>query len=71
VTKIEDLHRPWRRDAEYKEAYEALAEEFGHGPSLTDAGQAAPRSQPHPGKKLKTSQNLLRASNVKGSSTTD
>ena len=71
MTKIDDLHRRWRQDAEYKDAYDALAKEFDLGPSLTDAGEAAPCSQPHPAKKLKTLRHLLRASSVKESSTTD
>jgi hypothetical protein len=25
VTKVDDLHRRWRKDADYEEAYDALA----------------------------------------------
>jgi hypothetical protein len=71
VTKIDDLHRRWRQDAEYKDAYDALAEELELGRSLPDARKAARRSQSHPAKKVKTSRNLWRASSAKGLSTTD
>jgi len=28
MTKISDLHRRWSKDADYKDAYDALGEEF-------------------------------------------
>jgi hypothetical protein len=41
VTKIGDLHRRWRKDADYKEAYDALGEAFDLERSPIDARTAA------------------------------
>ena len=37
MMKIDDLHRRWRMDADYKEADDALGEEFDFARSLIDA----------------------------------
>lgn len=37
MTKLKDLHRRWREDAEYRSAYEALDQEFGRAKALIEA----------------------------------
>ena len=38
MTKISDLHRRWRKDADYKAAYDALGEEFDLARTLIGLG---------------------------------
>ena len=45
MTKISELHRRWREDADYKDAYEALGEEFDLARALIEARTAAGLSQ--------------------------
>src|SRR4051794_16252707 len=56
MTKISDLHRRWRKDAEYKAAYDTLGEEFDLARALIEARAAAGLSQSQLAKKMKTSQ---------------
>ena len=46
MTKISDLHRHWRKDADYNAAYDALGEEFDLARALIEA-------------KMKTSQSYI------------
>jgi hypothetical protein len=55
VTKIDDFHRRWRDDADYKAACDALGEEFDLARSLIDIRAAAGLSQSQPAEKMKTS----------------
>ena len=41
MTRISDLHRRWRKDADYKAAYDALGEEFDLARALIEARAAA------------------------------
>ena len=41
MTKISDLHRRWSKDADYKDAYDALGEEFDLARALIEARTAA------------------------------
>ena len=41
MTKISDLHRRWRKDADYENAYDALGEEFDLARALIEARTAA------------------------------
>jgi ribosome-binding protein aMBF1 (putative translation factor) len=59
MTKISDLHRRWRKDAEYKAAYDALGEEFDLARALIEARAAAGLSQSQLAKKMKTSQSYI------------
>jgi hypothetical protein len=68
VTKIDDLHRRWRQDAEYKEAYVAMDEEFDLARSLLDAGTTVRLSPPQQAKKLKTPRHASRESTRKRAS---
>jgi transcriptional regulator with XRE-family HTH domain len=59
MTKISDLHRRWRKDADCKAAYDALGEEFDFARALIEARAAAGLSQSQLAKKMKTSQSYI------------
>ena len=59
MTKISDLHRRWRKDADCKAAYDALGEEFDLARALIEARTAAGLSQSQLAKKMKTSQSYI------------
>jgi ribosome-binding protein aMBF1 (putative translation factor) len=59
VTKISDLHRRWSKDADYRDAYDALGEEFDLARALIEARTAAGLSQSQLAKKMKTSQSYI------------
>jgi transcriptional regulator with XRE-family HTH domain len=56
VTKISDRHRRWSKDADYKDAYDALGKAFDLARALIEARTAAGLSQSQLAKKMKTSQ---------------
>ena len=58
MTKISDLHRRWRKDADCKAAYDAPGE-FDLARALIDARAAAGLSQSQLAKKMKTSQSYI------------
>ena len=68
MTKIDDLHRRWRKDADYKGVCDAPGEEFDLARSLIDARTTVPLSQPQHAKKLKTPRHASRASTGKRAS---
>lgn len=59
MTRISDLHRRWKKDGEYAEAYDALGEEFDLARALIEARAAAGLSQSQLAKKMKTSQSYI------------
>lgn len=59
MTKIRDLHRRWSKNAEYKEAYDALEEEFDLARALIEARTAAGLSQAQLARRMKTSQSYV------------
>jgi ribosome-binding protein aMBF1 (putative translation factor) len=59
MTKITDLHRRWSKDRDYKDAYDALREEFDLARALIEARTAAGLSQSQLAKKMKTSQSYI------------
>jgi ribosome-binding protein aMBF1 (putative translation factor) len=59
MTKISELHRRWSKDADYKEDYEALAEEFDLARVLIEARTAAGLSQAQLARRMKTSQSYI------------
>ena len=59
MTKISDLHRRWNKDADYKEAYDALGEEFDLARALIKARTAAGLSQSQLARRMKTSQSYI------------
>jgi transcriptional regulator with XRE-family HTH domain len=59
MTKISELHRHWSKDADYKEAYDALSEEFDLARALIKARTAAGLSQSQLARRMKTSQSYI------------
>ena len=59
MTKISALHRRWSKDADYKEAYDALGEEFDLARALIEARTAAGLSQSQLARRMKTSQSYI------------
>ena len=59
MTKINDLHRRWSKDADYKDAYDALGEEFDLARALIEARTAAGLSQAQLARRMKTSQSYI------------
>jgi hypothetical protein len=59
MTKVRDHHRRWSRDADYKDAFDALGEEFDLARALIEARTAAGLSQSQLAKKMKTSQSYI------------
>ena len=59
MTKISDLQRRWSKDADYKDAYDALGEEFDLARALIEARMAAGLSQSQLARRMKTSQSYI------------
>jgi len=59
MTKISDLHRRWSKDAGYKDAYDALSEEFDLARAMIEARTAAGLSQAQLARRMKTSQSYI------------
>jgi len=59
MTKISDLHRRWSKDADYKEEYDALGQEFDLARALIEARTAAGLSQSQLARRMKTSQSYI------------
>jgi ribosome-binding protein aMBF1 (putative translation factor) len=59
MTKISDLHRRWSKDADYKDAYHAIGEEFDLARVLIEARAAAGLSQSQLARRMKTSQSYI------------
>jgi transcriptional regulator with XRE-family HTH domain len=59
VTKISALHRRWSKDADYREAYDALGEEFDLVRALIEARTAAGLSEAQLARRMKTSQSYI------------
>jgi len=59
MTKISDLHRRWSKDADYKEAYDALDQEFDLARTLIEARTAAGLSQSQLARRMNTSQSYI------------
>jgi ribosome-binding protein aMBF1 (putative translation factor) len=59
VTKINDLHRRWSKDADYKDAYDALGEGFDLARALIEARTVAVLSQAQLARRMKTSQSYI------------
>ena len=59
MTKISDLHRRWSVDPDYRQAYDALGEEFNLARVLIEARTAAGLSQSQLARRMKTSQSYI------------
>ena len=62
MTKIDVLHRSWRRNAEYEKAFDALGEEFDLARSRIGARATARLPQPQRAKRRKTPRHACRES---------
>lgn len=58
-TSLDDLHERWLRDSEYKEAYDALQEEFNIAAALIEARARAGLSQEEVAKRMHTKQAVI------------
>ncbi len=59
MTKISELHRRWKEDTHYKNAYDALEEELDLARTLIEARTAAGLSQAQLARRMKTSQSHI------------
>jgi transcriptional regulator with XRE-family HTH domain len=59
MTKVKELHRRWSKGADYREAYDALGEEFNLARALIEARAAAGLSQSELARRMKTSQSYI------------
>ena len=59
MTKISELHRRWSKDRNYKDAYDALGEEFDLARALIEARTAAGLSQSQLARRMGTSQSYI------------
>jgi transcriptional regulator with XRE-family HTH domain len=59
MTKLNELHRRWSKNADYRDAYDALGEEFDLARALIEARMAAGLSQSQLARKMKTSQSYI------------
>ncbi|MGH9144588.1 MAG: helix-turn-helix domain-containing protein [Vicinamibacterales bacterium] len=59
MTKMIALHHSWRKDSNYKDAYDALSEEFDLARALIEARTAAGLSQAQLARRMKTSQSYI------------
>ncbi len=59
MTKLNDLHRRWSKDPDYKTAYDALGEEFQLARALIEARTRVGLSQTQLARRMKTSQSYV------------
>ena len=54
MSKVRDLHKKWRRDADYREAYAELGPEFELARSLIEVRSRAGLTQAQLARRMKT-----------------
>jgi transcriptional regulator with XRE-family HTH domain len=59
MTRVESLHRRWRRDPQYKAAYDELHEEFQLARTLIETRGRAGLSQTELARRMMTSQSYV------------
>jgi transcriptional regulator with XRE-family HTH domain len=59
MTRISELHRRWSKDRNYKDAYDALGEEFDLSRALIEARTAAGLTQSQLARRMGTSQSYI------------
>jgi transcriptional regulator with XRE-family HTH domain len=59
MTRIKDLHKRWIADAEYRQEYEALEEEFALASAMIRARKQAGLTQEALAKEMDTSQSAI------------
>lgn len=56
MTKLKDLHKKWSKDAEYRNAYDALEEEFALAAAIAEARGRAGLTQEEVAQRMHTTQ---------------
>ena len=59
VTKLKKLHEKWSKDPGYREAYDALADEFALAATIADARSRAGLTQAQVAERMHTSQSNI------------
>ncbi len=59
MTRIAELHRKWRRDADYREAYDQLEAEFDLARALIEARARAGLTQAELAERMDTTQSVV------------
>ena len=59
MSKVTDLHEEWRRDPDYREAYDRLGPEFDLSRSLIEARTRARLTQAELAERMKTTQSVV------------
>ena len=59
MSKVRDLHKEWRRDPEYRAAYDELGLEFDLARSVIEARVRAGLTQEQLARKMKTTQPVI------------
>jgi transcriptional regulator with XRE-family HTH domain len=59
VTKLKDLHAKWSQDAAYREAYDALDDEFALAVAMAQARAAAGLTQAEVAERMHTTQSNI------------
>jgi ribosome-binding protein aMBF1 (putative translation factor) len=57
--RVDDLHKDWMKDAEYRREYEALEEEFSLVAALLEARTRAGLTQEEVARRMKTTQAVI------------
>ena len=68
MTKIIELHGRWSKDSNFKDAYDALDDEFDLARALIEARSAAGLSQLQLARRMKTSQSYIARRRRQGAS---
>jgi len=58
-TRVDDLHKRWMKDRQYKREYEALREEFSLTAAMIEARSRAGLTQDQVAKRMKTTQAVV------------
>lgn len=59
MTKLKDLHKKWSKDAEYRDAYDALEEEFALAAAIAEARGRAGLTQEEVAQRMQTTQSNI------------
>lgn len=59
MTKVNDLHRRWMKDKEYRKAYEDLAPEFALARAVIQARNTADLTQEQLAQRMDTTQSVI------------
>ncbi len=59
MSTVEELHKRWSRDADYREAYERLGPEFAVARAVVEARRSAGFTQAELAERMKTTQSAV------------